>query len=493
MHRFLTLFAVVASLAGLAELSAAQAVIETSGYVSSRTQGRANTSKLVNFKMNATASAEATSTRTEIWSGKSYTSHGRSRGRIVRGSGVLFEGAAFSNGEPTATYCCNPFSDARARATIKLQVPPGALARVVGRFAYTGSASTLCKSYVASASWSANDGLPRKGGGCSNRGCTQKELLDTLGPGNWVISLDVTAYPSLCPNASASARFFVTWAKTAATIPVGKMTTSFLGGGSWHGGGTVTTDASSSGSWSAELDLANEEKLSDALSSAELAALNFELPGPELLAWKLVTTAKLVADPTISIRIDPAYLGDGVHPQDLSFFAFSSGDFSKWVRVPSSYDMATKTLTARTGDFERLALGKLPTSFRGTPNSISILEGGRQDLTLNVDSSLQGQIYLMLGSASGSSPGMPLRNGLTLPLNFDPYMQLALSLVGTPVYPACVGFIDTNGQAKMAFALPKGLDASLVGLELAHACWVYDLARARITHASNAVPVDLVH
>lgn len=494
MHRSFPSFAMVAMLVVAADRSASQSVIETSGYVSSLTQGRAITNELVNFKLNESSSEEATSTRTEVWDSKSYTSHGRAVGRIERGSGVLFEAETYSNGEPTATYCCNPYSNARARATIKLNVPSGALARVVGRFAWTGAtSSTLCKSFTASASWVANDGLPRKSGGCSNTACTQAELLDTLGPGDWTISLDVVAFPNLCPNASASSRFYVTFAKTAATVQSGKTKTSFLGGSGWHGGGTFSSDASSGGAFTAELDVANKEKLSDALSAAELAALDFALPGPELLAWKLTTTAQLREDPTISIRIDPAYLGEGVHPQDLSFYAFHANDFATWTRVPSRYDTATRTLTAQTGDFERLALGVLPSSFRGTPNSISILDGGKQDLTLAVDPILQGQIYLMLGSASGTSPGTPVGNSMTLPLNIDAYMQFAIGLVGSPIYPACVGILGSSGQANMAFALPKGLDASLIGTKLAHACWVYDFGAGRITHVSNAVPVSLVH
>ena len=70
-----------------------------------------------------------------------------------------------------------------------------------------------------------------------------------------------------------------------------------------------------------------------------------------------------------------------------------------------------------------------------------------------------GRNYMVFGSVSGTMPGTPLPGGIvTLPLNWDVFTNLVLSLANTPVFPDFLGTLDANGEAmpKMVFASPPG-------------------------------------
>ncbi len=99
----------------------------------------------------------------------------------------------------------------------------------------------------------------------------------------------------------------------------------------------------------------------------------------------------------------------------------------------------------------------------------SIAEGGVQELLLDATQSNAGGLYLVLGSASGTSPGLPLGVG-TLPLNFDAYSSFSLSHPNQGPLQASLGLLDGQGRALARFGIPAGmLNPNLVGLGLNHA------------------------
>ena len=92
----------------------------------------------------------------------------------------------------------------------------------------------------------------------------------------------------------------------------------------------------------------------------------------------------------------------------------------------------------------------------------------------------------MLASASGTTPGIPLAPGVTLPLVPDPLMALSLDLAASGS-PSFAGVLDANGRRSSSLAIPGGVLAPLRGSDLAFAWGTI----GPIDFASNAVRVTL--
>lgn len=119
--------------------------------------------------------------------------------------------------------------------------------------------------------------------------------------------------------------------------------------------------------------------------------------------------------------------------------------------------------------------GTLCPPFVVAPDSISLAEGGAQGLLLQQNAAFSGLVYLVLGSASGTTPGFSA-GSFTIPLNVDPFFEL--SLLGANVYPfdATLGTFDAAGRAAARFFVTTGLPPALIGVTLSHAYGVLDIA-----------------
>lgn len=99
--------------------------------------------------------------------------------------------------------------------------------------------------------------------------------------------------------------------------------------------------------------------------------------------------------------------------------------------------------------------------------NLSVSAGGTQTLTLDAGSVLAGELCVVLGSFSGTSPGTSWM-GISIPLNPDPYFASTRS---RPYQQSCLSFplrLDDLGRALVRFTLPPGGDAALVGVEFNH-------------------------
>jgi hypothetical protein len=124
-------------------------------------------------------------------------------------------------------------------------------------------------------------------------------------------------------------------------------------------------------------------------------------------------------------------------------------------------------------------------SFGGDATSVSLLAGGSQNMTLGTSAAHSGMLYMILGSATGTSPGVPV-GSLVLPLVADSYLQFTLLNPNTLI-AGSLGFLDGNGQASAVLAMPPGLDPGLAGVTLNHAYAVVDLGGSfQVVHTSNA-------
>jgi len=122
---------------------------------------------------------------------------------------------------------------------------------------------------------------------------------------------------------------------------------------------------------------------------------------------------------------------------------------------------------------------------------VPISTGGTQSLSLFVGAAHAGKLYFLIGSASGTAPGIVLDSQL-LPLNIDTYTLLTAANPNQPPLGNSLGLLDGNGAASMTFSLPAGaVSPAAVGLVLHHAVAVLSPATS-VDLASNAVSIELI-
>jgi thermitase len=127
----------------------------------------------------------------------------------------------------------------------------------------------------------------------------------------------------------------------------------------------------------------------------------------------------------------------------------------------------------------------------GAPAFIDLDTGGAQTFALQAGAQRAGDLYWILGSATGTSPALQL-GPYSLPLVLDAFTTLSVQHANTSLYPGSVGFLDGSASGNASFWLPGGLDPGLAGVRLHHAYVLVDLVQSfATTGASNAVSVEL--
>jgi hypothetical protein len=113
-------------------------------------------------------------------------------------------------------------------------------------------------------------------------------------------------------------------------------------------------------------------------------------------------------------------------------------------------------------------------SLQAKPASIPALAGGTQNWAIDCGPAQANNIYVVLGSISGTRPGLPSPLGPQhIPLNFDAWTQLSLNFANTAVYTNSLWFLDAQGKSTASFNLPPALPGAQ-GLQLHHAVVVLD-------------------
>lgn len=108
-----------------------------------------------------------------------------------------------------------------------------------------------------------------------------------------------------------------------------------------------------------------------------------------------------------------------------------------------------------------------------SPPSVS-LSGGTQVLDLVAEPQFAGSLYLVAGSFSGSTPGLPL-GALTVPLATpDPYFDYSIANFNGAVLGSTLGTLDANGRAQATVTLNPALSSNLIGVSATHACVLFD-------------------
>jgi len=126
--------------------------------------------------------------------------------------------------------------------------------------------------------------------------------------------------------------------------------------------------------------------------------------------------------------------------------------------------------------------------------TISLASGGAQSLHLRAGPERAGELFVMLGSATGIAPGaVDPASGVLVPLVVDAYMLALISGGGAGVVGPFVGVLDADGGAEAAFGLPAGSSPALAGTVVHHAFLTIDLFGVGLaTSASSPARVELV-
>ena len=121
-------------------------------------------------------------------------------------------------------------------------------------------------------------------------------------------------------------------------------------------------------------------------------------------------------------------------------------------------------------------------------DTISMSSGGTIEFDLVAGSPQAGNPYILLGSLSGTSPGVTI-GSWNVPLNNDGYMRHLFRAPATPYHVGTLGTLDALGNASSSMTLPASLFPSLVGLTFHHA---YLTAPPGVPHVSSVSNVESV-
>jgi hypothetical protein len=125
----------------------------------------------------------------------------------------------------------------------------------------------------------------------------------------------------------------------------------------------------------------------------------------------------------------------------------------------------------------------------GSPSSVSVSSGGVQTFDLDAGVANAGNPYLLVGSLSGTTPGLPI-DSFVLPLNVDQYFLYTLNNPNLPPLNNSFTVLDGQGKSQAFFILPSGANPNLVGVTVNHAYAVIGFVPPPIpviTLVSNAV------
>ncbi len=124
--------------------------------------------------------------------------------------------------------------------------------------------------------------------------------------------------------------------------------------------------------------------------------------------------------------------------------------------------------------------------FSGSRASASLLQGATQSLSLSAPATHAGKAYWILGSLSGTAPGVALA-GASIPLNPDSYTWITAG--GPGLLRGGTGVLNAQGAAAATLTVPP-LPAIARGVSMHHAYVV--LGTGTLDYTSRPVPLALL-
>lgn len=150
--------------------------------------------------------------------------------------------------------------------------------------------------------------------------------------------------------------------------------------------------------------------------------------------------------------------------------------------------LAQSRFDAATG-FLNVVLTPIP-ALSSPESSISLAQGGTQELRIDAGSHFAGHAYRLLGSDRGIQPGQSL-GGMQIPLNPGAYFTATLTSIDPRPLQGTHGTLDAKGRASARVSFSP-VDSELAGTRLNHAFVVLDPQDPKkVVFVSNALEVLL--
>jgi hypothetical protein len=188
-------------------------------------------------------------------------------------------------------------------------------------------------------------------------------------------------------------------------------------------------------------------------------------------------------------RLSPITFGGASHLIDT----FGSVQHNNGAGAPLGLNQAGDLVLKITTTDGKSAIVRtqLPDStFFGQPGAISVQTGGTFSMALNGGFAHAGATYMVLGTVSGTAPGVSVGSFL-VPLNLDLYTEYTLSYPNVPPLVTTLGALDANAHAAASLQVPAGL-LSAAGSVLHHAFVVLDPGGG-LAFVSEPIRLDLVN
>ena len=126
--------------------------------------------------------------------------------------------------------------------------------------------------------------------------------------------------------------------------------------------------------------------------------------------------------------------------------------------------------------------------FTADNHKLYAVEGGIINFNIDAGASNALRTYLVLGSLSGVSPGTLLPGGQSiLPLNWDPFTGLVLSLINTPVFVDFLGILDSEGRG-----YPRLCSTPIPGVYCGLTVYFASCLCSPYNYASNPVGIHII-
>jgi hypothetical protein len=134
----------------------------------------------------------------------------------------------------------------------------------------------------------------------------------------------------------------------------------------------------------------------------------------------------------------------------------------------------------------RVRVGSLVTR----PAAVSAASPVPHTFAIDCGAAQANQVYLVIGSVSGTRPGTPFPGGPTIPLNIDSWLNISLAFANSAIYTNTLGLLDAQGKASASFNLPPGLPGA-AGTLIHHAVVALDLFTILPVFASEPSALEI--
>lgn len=198
--------------------------------------------------------------------------------------------------------------------------------------------------------------------------------------------------------------------------------------------------------------------VADGHSKATVDAILFDLEGQAIGHGGHAVSVQLLPGSAGATSLGPIVdRGDGTYGFDIVAGSTPGSDLWRITVSDGTHAVVLRPdIAVRVDPFASLHCGY---------GAVSAASGAAVPFTLNLGTGQAGASYQLLGSASGTSPGIPFGGGV-LPLNLDAFMRRTIDSANGPAYPGWLGTLDADGRATPSLIALQGMLDPFAGAHL---------------------------